>query len=75
MRLEEIAAHPDDVMVTVGSQQGLDLMPRIFCNEGDVVLVESFTYLGALGAMRGFCAKPLALHHKPRPFNSISPRY
>lgn len=51
----------NNIIVTTGSQQGLDLMPRVFCNEGDVVLVESFTYLGALGAMRGFCAKPLAV--------------
>ena len=32
MRLENISAHPDDVMVSVGSQQGLDLLTRIFCN-------------------------------------------
>ena len=32
MRLEGIEAHPDDVTVTVGSQQGLDLITRIFCD-------------------------------------------
>ena len=34
MRLEGISAHPDDVTVTVGSQQGLDLVTRMFCDPG-----------------------------------------
>ena len=38
MPLEGIHAHPDDVVVTVGSQQALDLVTRIFCDPGDVVL-------------------------------------
>src|SRR4051812_26068791 len=54
MRLEGISAHPDDVTVTVGSQQGLDLVTRIFCDPGDVVLCEAPSYVGALGAFRAF---------------------
>ena len=54
MRLENISAHPDDVMVTVGSQQGLDLLTRIFCNPGDVVLCEAPSYVGALGVFRSY---------------------
>jgi len=50
MELEGIRAHPDDVVVTVGSQQALDLMTRIFVDPGDVVLVEAPSYVGALGA-------------------------
>jgi DNA-binding transcriptional MocR family regulator len=38
MRMENISAHPDDVMISVGSQQGLDLLTRIFCDPGDVVI-------------------------------------
>ena len=30
MALEEIRAHPDEIVVTVGSQQALDLLTRIF---------------------------------------------
>lgn len=41
---------PDEVLMTNGSQQGLDLTGRIFLDEGDVVLCESPTYLGALQA-------------------------
>src|SRR3546814_18129237 len=39
MRLEGIDAHPDDVVVTVGSQQAVDLVTRIFCDPGDVVKI------------------------------------
>ncbi len=54
MRLEDISAHPDDVTVTVGSQQGLDLVTRLFCDPGDVVLVEAPSYVGALGVFRAY---------------------
>jgi len=54
MRLEGIDADPDDVTVTVGSQQGLDLITRIFCDPGDVVLAEAPSYVGALGVFRGY---------------------
>ena len=56
MALEEIRAHPDEVVVTVGSQQALDLLTRIFVDPGDVVLVESPSYVGALGAFAAYQA-------------------
>lgn len=40
----------DNVLVTCGSQQGLDLLCRLFCNKGDTVLVEKPSYLGAITA-------------------------
>ncbi|MFD1052538.1 DUF664 domain-containing protein, partial [Kibdelosporangium lantanae] len=40
MALEGITGHPDDVVVTVGSQMALDMVTRIFCDPGDVVLAE-----------------------------------
>ena len=49
MALEGIRAHPDDVIITTGSQQALDLISRIFIDPGDVVLVEAPSYVGALG--------------------------
>ncbi|MDX6326047.1 MAG: 2-aminoadipate transaminase [Nocardioidaceae bacterium] len=54
MRLEGIEAHPDDVVVTVGSQQAVDLVTRIFCDPGDVVLCEAPSYVGALGVFRAY---------------------
>jgi 2-aminoadipate transaminase len=41
-------------MVSVGSQQGLDLLTRIFCNPGDVVICEAPSYVGALGVFRSY---------------------
>ncbi|MFM7356341.1 MAG: PLP-dependent aminotransferase family protein [Actinomycetota bacterium] len=49
MALEGIKANPNDVLVTTGSQQALDLISRIFIDPGDVVLVEAPSYVGALG--------------------------
>ena len=54
MRLEGIEATPDDVVVTVGSQQAVDLVTRIFCDPGDVVICEAPSYVGALGVFRAF---------------------
>jgi 2-aminoadipate transaminase len=48
-----ISAHPDDIVVTTGSQMALDLVTRIFCNP-DVVLVEAPSYVGALGVFRAY---------------------
>ncbi len=57
MALEGIVASPDDVVVTVGSQQGLDLVTRIFCDPGDVVVAEAPSYVGALGTFAAYQAE------------------
>jgi len=49
-----VHAHPDDIIVTTGSQMALDLVTRTFCDPGDVVLVESPSYVGALGVFRSY---------------------
>ncbi len=54
MSLEGIRAHPDEVVVTVGSQQALDLITRIFVDPGDVVLAEGPAYVGALGTFASY---------------------
>lgn len=41
---------PKNIMITTGSQQGLDMTGRVFLDKGDVVLIESPSYLGAIGA-------------------------
>jgi len=56
MALEGIRANPDDVVITTGSQQALDLISRIFIDPGDVVLVEAPSYVGALGTFRQYQA-------------------
>jgi len=54
--LQGVRAHADDVVITGGSQMALDLLARIFCDPGDVVLVESPAYVGALGAFSSYQA-------------------
>jgi DNA-binding transcriptional MocR family regulator len=54
MRLEGIEAHADDVVVTVGSQQAVDLVTRVFCDPGDVVICEAPSYVGALGVFKSY---------------------
>ena len=44
----------ENIIITHGSQQGLDLLGKIFLNEGDVVLCESPTYLAAISAFRAY---------------------
>ncbi|WP_242343093.1 aminotransferase-like domain-containing protein [Anaeromyxobacter terrae] len=47
----------DGVLVTQGSQQGLDLLAKLFLDPGDEVLVETPAYLGALQVFRFFGAR------------------
>jgi 2-aminoadipate transaminase len=54
MRLVGIEAPADDVVVTIGSQQALDLVTRIFCDPGDVVICEAPSYVGALGVFAAY---------------------
>ncbi len=57
MRDVGVVAHPDDIVVTTGSQMALDLVTRVFCDPGDVILVEAPSYVGALGVFRAYqCA-------------------
>ena len=52
-RMEErlhIKTDIDHVLITSGSQQGLDFSARVFLNPDDVILVESPSYVGALNA-------------------------
>jgi DNA-binding transcriptional MocR family regulator len=45
-----VACRPDNILVTSGSQQGLDLIGRLLLSPGDRVLTEAPTYIGALRA-------------------------
>jgi 2-aminoadipate transaminase len=52
---------PDNILITSGSQQALDLLGRILINRGDRILVESPTYLGALQAWNAYGAEYVAV--------------
>lgn len=47
-----IQADPDDILITSGSQEGLDFSARAFLNKGDSVLLESPSYIGAINAFK-----------------------
>lgn len=57
MAMEGIDASPDDVVVTVGSQQALDLVSRVFLDPGDTVLTEAPTYVTAIGVFSAYQAR------------------
>jgi len=52
-----IEVTPENILITSGSQQALDLLGKIFINRGDRILVESPTYLGALQAWNAYGAE------------------
>lgn len=52
-----VVATEDNVLVTTGSQQALDLIGKILLDPGDVVLCEAPSYLGALQAFRSYQAQ------------------
>jgi len=52
-----VKAKPENVLITSGSQQALDLIGKLMINSGDRVLVEAPTYLGALQAFNVYSAE------------------
>ncbi len=60
MAAEGIAASHENVFVTTGAQQGLDLVAKTFLDEGDAILCEGPTYAGALNAFAAY--RPRVLH-------------
>lgn len=58
---EGISASPDDILITGGSQQGLDLVGRIFIDEGETVVTAEPTYLGAIQAFNAFNPRYITL--------------
>jgi len=70
MELEGIHAHPDDVVVTTGSQQALDLVTTIFIDPGDVIVAEAPSYVGALGVFRAHEAEVV---HVPMDADGLVP--
>jgi 2-aminoadipate transaminase len=57
MHARGIPARFEELLVTTGSQQGLDLVARVLLDPGDVVLVELPTYTGAITAFRNVQAR------------------
>ncbi len=58
---EGMRASAKEILITSGSQQGLDLVTRAFTKPGDLVVTESPTYLGALDVFRSNGAKVIGV--------------
>lgn len=70
MALEGIHSSVEDIVITTGSQHGLDLLGGLFLDAGDVVLAEGPSYVGALGIFRHYEAH---IEHVYTDENGISP--
>lgn len=55
-RMEKVHVNinPDNILITSGSQQGLDFAAKIFINPGDKIIVEKPSYLGAVNAFKAY---------------------
>ncbi len=61
MRSQGISADVENIVIVSGSQQALDLVPRILIDPGDTILVESPTFLGALQSFNAYGAQYAAV--------------
>jgi 2-aminoadipate transaminase len=60
-----VACAPEDVFITGGSQQGLEIAMRLLLDAEESVAVESFTFTGILQAVRGHGGLPLPISVEP----------
>ncbi|MDN5697912.1 MAG: PLP-dependent aminotransferase family protein [Rubrobacter sp.] len=60
MEAEGVSARQEDVFITTGAQQALDLVAKTFLDEGDGILCEGPTYAGALNAFAAY--RPRIMH-------------
>lgn len=54
LSIGQLQISPDNILITSGSQQGLDMIARIFLDEGDRVVVENPTYVGMLTSWKPY---------------------
>ncbi len=51
----------DHIIITDGSQQGIDLLSRVLINSGEAVLVEEPAYIGGMGAIKSYGGVPVGI--------------
>lgn len=56
LRKEKIDTKANDVLIVSGGQQGIDLLSKVILNEGDTVIVEEPSFIGALNTFRSYNA-------------------
>lgn len=63
-RHEQVMKADDQMMITSGSQQIMEFVAKILCNEGDVVICENPSFLGALNAFKSLGAVLRGVEYK-----------
>ncbi|ACL69845.1 PLP-dependent aminotransferase family protein [Halothermothrix orenii] len=58
---QEITVNENQILITTGSQQGLDLLAKLFLNPGDTVAVEDPGYVGGIGAINSYEARIMGI--------------
>lgn len=58
---EKVRLELDEIIITIGSQQGFDLLCKVLLDPGDTVIVEEPSYIGALTAFYGFQINPVSV--------------
>lgn len=66
---DNIIPNGDDIIITSGSQQGMDFAAKCLLNEGDKVIVENPSFLGALGCYMGYGAQLVGVDMEPDGIN------
>ena len=61
MSHEKATIKPENILITVGSQQGLDIVSKVFLDPNDIVVVELPTYIGGLQAFSAYRAKMMGV--------------
>jgi len=61
MKLEGIDEVEENMVITTGGQQALDLLSKVFINPGDVVITEAPSYTGALNCFKSYEAKIIGI--------------
>jgi 2-aminoadipate transaminase len=61
MSHEKASIKPENILVTAGSQQGLDMVAKVFVDPGDIIIVELPSYIGGLQAFNAYRAKMIGV--------------
>ncbi len=61
MSREKATIRPENILITEGSQQGLDIVSKVFLDPNDIIILELPTYIGGLQAFSAYRAKMIGV--------------
>ncbi|UCE95600.1 MAG: PLP-dependent aminotransferase family protein [Candidatus Bathyarchaeota archaeon] len=61
MSYEKASIKPENILITAGSQQGLDIISKVFLDPNDIVVMELPSYIGGLQAFNAYRAKMIGV--------------